>query len=45
MPGVPGSIPGVCSKLGVSGGHKAFSAGKINLSQNYIRGPRIFMIV
>ena len=26
------------------GGAKAFSAGKVDLPQNYIRGPRIFMI-
>ena len=26
------------------GGAKAFSAGKIDLPQNYIRGPRILMI-
>ena len=45
MPGVPGSIPGVCVCVPRCfwGGAKAFSVGKIDLPQNYIRGPRILM--
>ena len=44
MPGVPGSIPGVFSFLDVSGAAQRL-LGKIDLPQNYIRGPRILMFV
>ena len=44
MPGVPGSIPGVCSNLGVSGAAQRLIPRENKPFPKLDRGPRIFMI-